>query len=197
MLSFELGAPAAWATAVISVVVIGRAAMIGVSATDAGVIIRNQWRTFRIHSSEIERVFSKTVMNMQFAYIARRDGGRAVRIWSSYARPGRDELLEVLRHRAKGRGDLSSEDFHRNDSVVSLWKEARKRANLDPSSVAASRRMLLRHLAARIPLVLGASVLAGARVAVVTLMAVTLTVCLLTLTVRGDRASSPEARDEG
>lgn len=196
MLSFELGAAAAWATAVVSVAVIFRAAAIGVVATDDGVVIRNQWRTHRVPWSDVKRVFSKrlSLVNMQFVYVARRDG-RPIRVWSSYARSRRDELLEVLRKRAKGRTDgLRPEDFRRNDSVVSIWKEARQRANLDPSSVAASRRMLLHHLGARIPFVLGASVLAGMQVAVVTLVAVTVAVGLLILTIRASGAPSPEIR---
>ncbi len=187
LLSFELGAAAAWTTVAVCAFVVVRAIGIGVTVDDAGLLVRNQWWTHRVTWADVKHVESRRlpVVNMQFVYVVRRQARRPIRIWASYARSRREELLLILRKRGKAKASsLAAEDFQINDSVLTLWKAGRRRAAEDPTSVPECRRALLRHLATRLPFVLGASVLAGARAATVTVFVLGVFVAVLVMTIR-------------
>jgi hypothetical protein len=189
-LSFELGSAVAWATLMACIAIVARAATIGVDVGDIGVVVRNQWWTYRIPWSEVERVESRrvSILQMEFVFVVRGAGRRSVRVWSSYASSCREELVAALRRRSRGKAtSLDVERFRSNDGVVAVWRDARRRAALDPRSVGDSRRMFLRHFGARLPLVMGASMLAGRRAAAVTLLVLGVVVALLTVTIRPPR----------
>ncbi|MDQ3757129.1 MAG: hypothetical protein M3394_04700 [Actinomycetota bacterium] len=183
-------------TVLLSAVVIARAARIGVIVDDDGLIIRNQWRTYRIQWREVRDTFSKTspMYELQFVYLSVRGRRRPIRIFCSYTGSHRDDLLALLRRRGKGStAGLTAQDFRRNDNMFRVWREARRQAADDPASVGDARRDFLRYLSYRIPAASGAVALAlvqaGLLLVALALLVILAVLAGLVLTIRASASA--------